>query len=75
MCCEYCMDCNCSSVCPNKDEPLYEYTCVNCKEPVYQGKEYLDTLKGYICKECISDMSSLEVLNYLDVRFDLCKVG
>lgn len=41
--CAVCRKNPCDSRCPNAEEPSPVYTCEWCKEPIYEGDEYMDT--------------------------------
>ena len=39
--------------------------CSKCGEGIFEGDKYFDGLKGYICEECLEDMTPREVLEML----------
>lgn len=60
--CSVCMRVPCHPRCPNAPEPVPIYRCGKCGEGIFEGDKYYDSQKGYICEECLDDMSSGELL-------------
>ena len=67
--CAVCRKNPCDSRCPNAEEPKSIYTCVWCKEPIYEGDKYMDTPEGPVCKDCIEGMSATEFCELIGESF------
>lgn len=63
--CEMCRMMPCSPRCPNAPEPKPEHECSKCGYGIYAGDKYLDGPAGYVCRECLDDMTSGEILKLL----------
>ena len=68
MCCE-CMSNPCHPRCPNAPEPKPVYICSKCGYGIFEGDKFLDGSDGYICKECLDDMTADEILEMLGEDF------
>ena len=60
--CSLCMQEPCANRCPNASEPKPLFTCSECNNGIYEGDKYLKGVDGPICKECLSDMSAIEII-------------
>lgn len=67
--CAVCMKTPCDSRCPNAEDQKPVYTCEWCKEPIYEGDEYMDTPEGPVCKDCIEGMSVTEFCELIGESF------
>lgn len=67
--CAVCRKNPCDSRCPNAEEPSPVYTCEWCKEPIYEGDEYMDTPEGPVCKDYIEGMSVTEFCELIGESF------
>lgn len=63
--CELCRQYPCHPLCPNAPEPKLVKECCKCDEGIYQGDEYLSTPDGFICKDCLEDLSVDEWLEIM----------
>ena len=69
--CELCRQYPCNSRCPNAPEPKPVMRCDECGEGIFEADEYFDTGKGAICKECMDEKSSSEILELLGEKFSV----
>lgn len=60
--CSVCMSNPCHPRCPNAPEPEPVYTCNKCGYGIFDGDKFFDGPEGYICEECLDDMTSDEIL-------------
>lgn len=60
--CSVCMSIPCHPRCPNAPEPVPVHKCEKCGEGIFEGDKYFNGQEGYICEECLDDMSSSELL-------------
>lgn len=60
--CSVCMSNPCHPRCPNTPEPEPVYTCNKCGYGIFDGDKFFDGPEGYICEECLDDMTSDEIL-------------
>lgn len=60
--CSYCLSNPCKPGCPNAEDPEPVYECSICGEGIYEGEDFFDGPDGYICKDCLKDMTSFEVI-------------
>lgn len=63
--CAMCGSNPCVSRCPNAPDPDPVYICDKCGSGIYKGEKFFDGSEGYICKDCIDDMTSEEILEML----------
>lgn len=66
--CDICLSSPCLPRCPNAPEPPTVYTCDECGEGIREGDEYIDE-SVKICRDCIENMSAMELLDVLDIGF------
>lgn len=66
--CSVCLKIPCNARCPNAPEPKAVYRCSVCNEGIFRMQKYFETAKGYICNECIEDMSGAELLEMMGER-------
>lgn len=67
--CEVCRQTPCHPRCPNAAEPTPVHTCGWCKEPIFEGEEYMETPDGPVCKDCIEGMSITEFMEMVGEKF------
>ena len=60
--CSICRQTPCHPRCPNAPEPVPVHTCVLCDEGIYEGDEYYDSGDGPVCKECMEDKTTAELM-------------
>lgn len=60
--CSVCMSNPCHPRCPNAPEPEPVYTCDKCGYGIFAGDKFFDGPEGYICEECLDDMTTDEIL-------------
>lgn len=60
--CSVCMSNPCHPRCPNAPEPEPVYTCNKCGYGIFDGDKFFDGPEGYICEECLDDMTTDEIL-------------
>ena len=54
--CSICLQSPCHPRCPNFDpSPWAVYTCVDCDEPIMDGDEFVETTKGKMHLDCLTD--------------------
>lgn len=63
--CEVCRQLLCNSQCPNAPETKPVYKCEKCGCGIYDGEQYFDSPEGYICKDCMDDMTVSEVIEIM----------
>ena len=69
--CEICRQMPCHPRCPNYDpSPWTVYKCAWCGEGILDGEEYIETNKGQIHYDCVSEMTTRELLKELDVEVE-----
>lgn len=69
--CSLCLRTPCVPQCPNAEEPRPIYICSECGAGIYPGeKVFIAPEKGPICKECITGMSALEMMELLGETMD-----
>jgi len=67
--CFICRMIPCHPRCPNAtDEGVYK--CEWCGNPICDGDQYLETVKGKICSWCIEDMTSRELMEVMDLSYE-----
>lgn len=72
--CALCRRDPCDSRCPNAPEPEPVFWCSKCGEGIYAGDQYLETEDGEtICKECLEDMSAMDLLEILGMSLGEAK--
>ena len=70
--CEYCHQSPCHPRCPNY-VPEKVYTCTMCDEPIDEGEEYVD-IDGDPCHfDCVDDLTTKELLGFLDVDIKIAE--
>lgn len=60
--CSVCLRVPCHPRCPNTPELVSVHRCGKCGEGIFEGDRYFNSQEGYICEECLDDMSSSELL-------------
>jgi hypothetical protein len=45
------------------------YECGRCGYGIYEGEEFFDSPEGYICKDCIEDMTVTEFMELMGEKF------
>lgn len=71
--CAMCGSYPCVSRCPNATEPVQVYECSKCCYGIMDGDKYYDSPEGYICKECIEDMTAKEFMELIGETFSTAK--
>lgn len=70
--CMVCRKTPCHPRCPNTPEPKPIMRCADCGEGIYDGDEYYDVGDGCgICKECIEDKTTLELMDLFGEKFSV----
>lgn len=69
--CSICLQSPCNFRCPNATEPKAVYRCSVCGEGIYRWQKYFETVKGYICDECIEDMSATDLMEMMEERMEV----
>lgn len=69
--CSICLQSPCNFRCPNATEPKTVYQCSVCGEGIYRWQKYFETVKGYICDECIEDMSATDLMEMMEERMEV----
>lgn len=60
-----CLECGsipCDPRCPNATEERAIYTCTVCGSPIFEDDMYWDSQDGFICEDCLDEMSRKEIL-------------
>jgi hypothetical protein len=60
--CSVCRQNPCSPRCPNAEEAKPVKRCCRCNDGIYEGDEYLFTVDGCICRECLESLTVEEWL-------------
>ena len=63
-----CAECGmnpCHPRCPNAPEPEPVHTCNKCGYGIFEGDKFFHGPEGYICRECLDDMTAEEILEML----------
>lgn len=71
--CSVCLKTPCDSRCPNAPEPKPIYVCEKCGCGIFPGEKFFDGPEGYICEDCIDDMTSKEILEMLGENFRIAE--
>ena len=64
MCC-VCMSNPCHPRCPNAPEPKLVYICGRCGYGIFEGDKFFEGPDGYVCEECLEDMTVEQILEML----------
>ena len=65
--CEFCHSYTHLHGCPNEPEPSAIYTCRCCGDGIVAGDEYAEIDGDYFHEDCLSDMSTNELLSLFGV--------
>lgn len=71
--CAMCGSYPCVSRCPNAPEPKPVYVCEKCGYGIFEEDKYYDSPEGYICKECVEDMTVSEFMEMIGETFSTAK--
>ncbi len=71
--CAMCGSYPCVSRCPNAPEPIPVYKCCKCGSGILDGENYYDSIDGYICRECIEDMTITEFMKLIGETFSIAE--
>lgn len=71
--CAMCGNYPCVSRCPNASEPKPVFECVKCGEGIFEEDKYYDSPEGYICKDCVEDMTVSEFMEMIGETFSTAK--
>lgn len=70
--CSVCRQIPCHPRCPNAPEPKLIMGCAECGDGIYAGDDYYDIGDGSgICKECMDDKSTSELMDLFGERFSV----
>ncbi len=70
--CLVCRRTPCHQQCPNSSEPVPVKRCAECGDGIYAGDDYYDIGDGLgICKECIDDKSTSELMELFGECFSV----
>lgn len=67
--CAMCGGYPCVSRCPNAPEPMPVYSCCKCGAGIQDGGKYYDSPDGYVCQDCIEDMTVGEFMELIGETF------
>lgn len=67
--CDLCLSIPCHPRCPNAPEPAAVYSCCECGGGIQNGGKYYDSPEGYICEDCIEDMTVREFMELIGETF------
>lgn len=68
--CSVCLSTPCLTGCPNAEEQGPVYTCGRCGYGIFPGDHYIETRDGYVCRDCLEDMSVEEMLDLCDMELE-----
>lgn len=60
--CEICLRSPCLTGCPNEVIQIIGY-CKKCRCDIEIGMKYLDHDSGYICEDCLDEMTTTQLLD------------
>ena len=66
--CAFCGHSPCSAGCPNYTPKVFA-ECAKCGEDILFGEDYAD-LGDYYCKDCIEDMTAMELFKVCGFCFE-----
>lgn len=75
MMCEICRHTPCASRCPNAPEQKPITKCLQCGDGILEGDEFFDGPDGPVCKDCMEDMSYLEILELIGEKMKVAEVA
>ena len=67
--CSLCMRTPCHPRCPNAPEPEPIMRCIECGEGIFEDDKYYDSCSGAICKECMDDKNTSELMELFGEEF------
>ncbi len=67
--CSICMSVPCHPRCPNAPEPVAVFSCCKCGDGIQAGGKYYNSPEGYMCEECIEDMTAGEFMRIIRETF------
>lgn len=67
--CAMCGSYPCVSRCPNALEPVAVFCCCKCGDGIQDGGKYYDSPEGYVCEDCIGDMTAGEFMELTGETF------
>lgn len=67
--CSLCLQYPCSSGCPNAPEPEPIYVCDRCGYGIFEGEKFFDSPDGYICEDCIKEMTVADFMELTGNEF------
>lgn len=68
--CSVCMTSPCLSGCPNAEEQEPVFNCGRCGYGIFPGDQYIESGAGYVCRDCLEDMSVEEILDLCDMALE-----
>lgn len=72
--CAVCLQNPCHPRCPNAPEPEPIRICKECGYGIYEGDRYFDTGTGWICNECLEDMSVETLLSLAGEKLETAEL-
>lgn len=69
--CMICRQNPCHPRCPNAPEPEPIMRCIECGDGIYADDKSYDAGHGSICKECMDEKSTSEILELLGDEFSV----
>lgn len=72
--CNICLRNPCDARCPNSEDPEPLYSCGICGEGIFDGDHFYDSPEGYICEQCITDMTVTEFMELIGETFKIAEV-
>lgn len=67
--CSMCLAVTCHLGCPNAPEPVPVYECCKCGYGIFGGERYYDSPGGYVCEDCVDDMTVREFMELIGETF------
>ena len=67
--CAICLATPCHSGCPNAPESVPAYECCKCGYGIHSGERYYDSPDGYVCEDCVEDMTVREFMELIGETF------
>lgn len=71
--CAICRSYPCLGRCPNASELIPIYECCKCGNEIFDGEIYYNSPEGYICKNCIEDMTASEFMELIGETFSIAE--
>lgn len=71
--CAICRKIPCDFRCPNAPERKIVHICAECRDDIFEGEKFFDSQRGAICKNCMDDMITDDVLELLGESYSVAE--